>query len=146
MSNTITFPRSDGSKKTFGRSDGRLQSYLTQSDRTSADGDFRHLGPWRSGQQLWTDLAGSSYVLILRGRTISNIFGAKPHHANVLKGSFSTDCKSNCIRNGLRARIAGVKARFDASRRGKKELKCSRQKKNGKARTVVGRGGEEPAM
>ena len=34
---------------------------------------------------------------------------------------------------------------FDASRRGEKELKSSRDKKI-KARTVVGRGGEEPAM
>ena len=40
--------------------------------------------------------------LILRQvRPISNIFGAKAH-ANVLKGIFWTDCKSNCIRIGLR--------------------------------------------
>ena len=36
-------------------------------------------------------------------------------------------------------------AQFYGSRRGKKELKSSRDKKC-KARTVVGRGGEEPAM
>ena len=36
-------------------------------------------------------------LVLRRGRPISNIFGAKAH-ANVLKGTFSTDCKSNCIR------------------------------------------------
>ena len=41
--------------------------------------------------------------------------------------------------------IYTVHTQFDASRRGKKELKSSRDKKS-KARTVVGRGGEEPAM
>ena len=33
-------------------------------------------------------------------RPISNIFRAKPH-ANALKATSSTDCKSNCIRIGL---------------------------------------------
>ena len=36
------------------------------------------------------------HVILRRRRLISNIFGAKAH-ANVLKGTFSTDCKSNCI-------------------------------------------------
>ena len=40
-------------------------------------------------------------VILRRGRLISNIFGAKAH-ANVLKGTFSTDYKSNCIRIGPR--------------------------------------------
>ena len=44
-------------------------------------------------RQLWIDLR----LILRRGRPISNIFGAKAH-ANVLKGTFSTDCKSNCIR------------------------------------------------
>ena len=35
---------------------------------------------------------------------MSNTFGAKAH-ANVLKGTFSTDCKSDCIRIGLRSSI-----------------------------------------
>ena len=39
-------------------------------------------------------------LILRRGRQSSNIFGAKAH-ANVLKGTFSTDCKSNCIRIGL---------------------------------------------
>ena len=33
-------------------------------------------------------------------RPMSNTFGAKAH-ANVLKGTFSTDCKSDCIRISL---------------------------------------------
>ena len=40
-------------------------------------------------------------VILRRGRPTSIIFGAKAH-ANVLKATFSTDCKSNCIRIGLR--------------------------------------------
>ena len=45
--------------------------------------------PWRKLQ-----------VILRRVRPISNIFGAKAH-ANVRKGTFSTDCKSNCVRIGL---------------------------------------------
>ena len=40
-------------------------------------------------------------LILTRRRPISNIFGAKPR-TNVLKGTFSTDCKSNCIRISLR--------------------------------------------
>ena len=39
-------------------------------------------------------------LILRRGRPISNSFGAKAH-ANVLKGAFSTNCKSNWIRIGL---------------------------------------------
>ena len=42
-------------------------------------------------------------IILGRGRPISNIFGAKAH-ANILKGAFSTDCKSNCIIIGSRRR------------------------------------------
>ena len=40
-------------------------------------------------------------LILRRGRPISNIFGAKAH-ANVLKDTFSTNCKSNCMRIGLK--------------------------------------------
>ena len=40
-------------------------------------------------------------LILRRGRPISNIFEARAH-ANVLKATFSTDCKSNFIRIGLR--------------------------------------------
>ena len=43
-------------------------------------------------------------LILRRGRPISKIFGASVH-ANVLKGTFSTDCTSNCIIIGLRYRI-----------------------------------------
>ena len=39
--------------------------------------------------------------ILMRGIPISNVFGAKGH-ANVLKVTFSTDCKSNCMILGLR--------------------------------------------
>ena len=41
-------------------------------------------------------------LILRRGRPICDIVGAKAH-ANVLKGTFSTDGKSNCIRIGLTA-------------------------------------------
>ena len=40
-------------------------------------------------------------LILRRGSPISNIFGAKAH-ANVLKDTFSTNCKSNCMRIGLK--------------------------------------------
>ena len=40
-------------------------------------------------------------LILRRGRLISNIFGANVY-ANVLKGTFSTDCKSHRIRIGLK--------------------------------------------
>ena len=40
-------------------------------------------------------------VILMRGRPISNIFGAKAH-ASVLGGTLSTDSKSNCVRIGLK--------------------------------------------
>ena len=43
-------------------------------------------------------------LILRRGRPISNIFWAKAH-ANVLKGTFSTDCKSDCVRVGLRLHL-----------------------------------------
>ena len=76
---------------------GTLSSYLTQVDRKNADGNFLQLGPWTSGKQLWMYLERKRQVMLRRARPISNIFGAK-YHANVLKSTFSTDCKSNCIR------------------------------------------------
>ena len=87
-----------GAKKTI------RSGIVTQLDRKSADGDFLQLGPWRSGKQLWIDLGESSQVILKRGRPIFNIFGVKAH-ANVLKGAFSTDCKSNCIKIGLILKI-----------------------------------------
>ena len=39
-------------------------------------------------------------LILRRGRSISNIFGAKTH-ANVLKGTFSLDCKSNYVRTNF---------------------------------------------
>ena len=39
-------------------------------------------------------------VILRRGRSIFYIFGATAH-ANVLEGTFSTDCKSNCIHHEL---------------------------------------------
>ena len=95
--------RSDNrSKKTFF---SIRWSIVTQLDRKSADGDFLQLGRWRSWKQLWTDLGETSQVILRRGRPNSNIFGANIH-ANVLKGTFSTDCKSNCIRIGLQVIVA----------------------------------------
>ena len=68
--------------------------------KKSADGDFLQLGPWKSVKQLWIDRSSRKLQLILRrGRAISKISEAKAH-ANVLKGTFSTDCKSNCLRTG----------------------------------------------
>ena len=68
--------------------------------KKSADGDFLQLGPWKSVKQLWIDRSSRKLQLILRrGRSISKISEAKAH-ANVLKGTFSTDCKSNCLRTG----------------------------------------------
>ena len=70
--------------------------------KKSADGDFLQLGPWKSVKQLWIDRSSRKLQLILRrGRAISKISEAKAH-ANVLKGTFSTDCKSNCVRIGLK--------------------------------------------
>ena len=50
--------------------------------------------------------------MLRRGRPISNSFGAKAH-ANVLKGTFSTDCKSNCIRTGLTMRYGRTLFAFE---------------------------------
>ena len=68
---------------------------VTQLDRKSADGDFLQLGHWTSVKQLWIEL-GETPNRLSRGRPISNTFGANAH-ANVLKGTFLTGCKSSCI-------------------------------------------------
>ena len=55
---------------------------------------------WVPGEAASTDLDRSwrkLQVILRRGRPIPNIFRAKTH-VNVLKGTFSTDRKSNCIR------------------------------------------------
>ena len=60
-------------------------------------------------------------LILRRARPISNIFGAKAH-ANVLQGTFSTDCKSNCIIIGLR-RKKGKKQKGKSKKRKKKKTK-----------------------
>ena len=55
-------------------------------------------------QQLWIDLGESSDSFWGEEDQFSDIFGAKAH-ANVLKGAFSTDCKSNCVKNGLTPKL-----------------------------------------
>ena len=45
-------------------------------------------------------------LILRRGRPISNVFGAKAR-ANVQKGTFSTDCKSNCVTIGLSIPCSG---------------------------------------
>ena len=74
---------------------------VTQLDRKSADGDFLQLGPWRSGKQLWIDLEKTPSTSQAR-KTIFLHFRGRRSYANVLRGTFSTDYKSNCIRTGLR--------------------------------------------
>ena len=54
-----------------------------------------NVGNWSSSPQ-----KRKLRLILRRGRPISNIFGARAH-ANVLKGTFSMDYKSNCIRIGL---------------------------------------------
>ena len=49
-----------------------------------------------SGKRSWRKLR----LILRQGRLISNILGAKAH-VNVVKGTFSTDCKSSCVRIGL---------------------------------------------
>ena len=51
--------------------------------------------PYRS----WRELRH----ILRRERPIFKISGSKAHHANVLKGTFSTDCESDGIRIGLTA-------------------------------------------
>ena len=93
-----------GSKKRFFSIQWTIVIYLTKLDRKvpkvlSCNWASREAGH-SSGQIL------RKLRLILRQEIpISNIFGAKAH-ANVLKGTFSTDCKSNCIRIGLRTYLA----------------------------------------
>ena len=87
-----------GSKKTFV---SIRSGIVPQLDWKNADGDLLQLPPWRSGKQLWMDLGKKLQVVLRRGRPISNMFGAKAH-ANVLRGTFSTDYKSNCIIIGLK--------------------------------------------
>ena len=89
-------------KKTFFRSDGRSWSYLTQLDRKSADGNFLRLGPLRSGKQLWIDLGESSESFWGDEDQFPTLSGPKLMRTYWMKGTFSTDCKANCIRIGLR--------------------------------------------
>ena len=86
-----------GSKKTFF---SMLSGFVTQLDRKNADGDFLQHELLEKRETALNRSRGKLQVILRRGRPISNIFGANAH-ANVLKGTFSTDCKSNCRRIGL---------------------------------------------
>ena len=86
--NTINISPIELKKKGFSIRSG----IVTQLDRKGADGDFLQLGPWRSEKHL--------QVVLRQGRQTSNVFGGKAH-GNVPKGTFSTGCKSNCVRIGL---------------------------------------------
>ena len=63
---------------------------------------FLATGPFEKRETPPTDRPWSEILHILRREEpISNLPGAKTHHADVLKGSFSTDCESDGIRIGL---------------------------------------------
>lgn len=93
-------------------SDRRLQSCLTQLDRTNDDGDFlQFIGPWplekretAALDRSWRELR----LVLRRGRPISKNFGAKAH-ANVPTDTFSANCKSSCIEVDLTLKSEKVK-------------------------------------
>ena len=91
------YNRRSDRKKRFFRSNrglqpswiGKVQTVISFNWAPREAGNSSGYRPWRKLR-----------LILKRGRPISNIFGAKAH-ANVLKDTFSTDCKSNCIRIGL---------------------------------------------
>ena len=75
-------------------------SALFRSNRVKYDWWFPAIGPLEKRQTALDRSWRKLRVILRRGRSISDIFGANVH-ANVLKATFSTDCKSNCVRIGL---------------------------------------------
>ena len=93
----------------WNRSDRGSYSHLTLFDCKHADDDFLNWAPGEPGK-------GGKYIMEKssiqrREWAISHIFGEKAR-TNVLKGPLSTDCKSDCLRIGLKSSIPHPEIRF----------------------------------